>query len=94
MVGNISFGEVVPLLLELKRSQPRANKAQIEAAFLSRTSVKKERSVYVGNGYVIRFSEANNGSFSNVVLGCRNYRNTTPFQCSSASFARIVWTFC
>jgi hypothetical protein len=68
MAENVDLAEAVKLLLELKRKQPSANKAQMEAAFSGRTNLKKERSVYVGNGYAIRFSEANTASFSNVVL--------------------------
>lgn len=68
MAENVNLADAVTLLLELKRKQPNANKAQIEAAFSNRANLKKERSVYVGNGYAIRFSEANTGSFSNVVL--------------------------
>lgn len=68
MAENVNLAGAVALLLELKRKQPSANKAQIEAAFSNSTSLKKERSVYIGNGYAIRFSEANSGSFSNVVL--------------------------
>ncbi len=68
MAENTNLADAVTLLLELKSEQPRANKAQIEAAFLKRKGFKKERSVYVGNGFAIRFSEANTGSFSNVVL--------------------------
>jgi hypothetical protein len=68
MAENTNLADAVTLLLELKSEQPRANKAQIEAAFSERTGFRKERSVYVGNGFAIRFSEANTGSFSNVVL--------------------------
>jgi hypothetical protein len=68
MAENISLADAVALLLELKGKQSNANKAQMEAAFSNRMGLKKQRSVYVGNGYAIRFSEANTGSFSNVVL--------------------------
>lgn len=68
MADDIDLPSAVALLRDLKRIQPNANKAQIEAAFSNKPSLCKERSVYVGNGYAIRFSEANTGSFSNVVL--------------------------
>lgn len=68
MAENVNLASAVALLLEFKRKQPTANKAQIETAFLKCTDFKKERSVYVGNGFAVRFSEANTGSFSNVVL--------------------------
>jgi hypothetical protein len=68
MAENVNLASAVALLLEFKRKQPTANKAQIETAFSKSTGFKKERSVYVGSGYAIRFSEANTGSFSNVVL--------------------------
>ena len=68
MAENVNLASAVALLLEFKRKQPTANKAQIETAFSKSTDFKKERSAYVGNGFAIRFSEANTGSFSNVVL--------------------------
>lgn len=68
MAGNANLADAMTLLVGLKKKQPRAKKAQIEAVFLNRMSFIKERSVYVGNDCAIRFSEANTGSFSNVVL--------------------------
>jgi hypothetical protein len=68
MADNIDLPATVALLRDLKRIQPDANKARIEAAFSRNTSLRKERSVYVGNSHAIRFSEANTASFSNVVL--------------------------
>lgn len=68
MTDNIDLSNAVSLLRALKKARPAANKAQLETAFGEKTNLRKERSVYVGNGYAIRFSEANTESFSNVVL--------------------------
>jgi hypothetical protein len=47
---------------------PTAKKADVEAFFISISDLPKIRSVFPGRDYAIRFSEANAGSFSNVVL--------------------------
>jgi hypothetical protein len=67
-MDNIDLATAISILQNLKALQPNAKKAQIEAAFAARVAVRKERSVFIGHGYAIRFSEANTGSFSNVVL--------------------------
>jgi hypothetical protein len=52
----------------LKELHPTANKAEIEEAFIAQCNFPKHRSVYVGDGFCLRFSEANKPSFSNSVL--------------------------
>jgi hypothetical protein len=51
-----------------KAENPSADKAAIQGAFARRFRPTKMRSVYVGDGYAIRFSEARTGAFSNTVL--------------------------
>lgn len=60
--------EAITLLQRFKKTHSRANKAEIEREFATKCSSKKERSVYVGEGFAMRFCEANTPSFSNVVL--------------------------
>src|SRR5207253_2308153 len=64
----LELSAALAFLYQLKRNRPSANKAELESALTHRANISKARSVFVGHGYVIRFSEANTGSFSNVVL--------------------------
>ena len=60
--------EIISCLTELKTREPNANKADVERYLMATGAFRKERSVYVANSFAIRVSEANTGSFSNVVL--------------------------
>jgi hypothetical protein len=60
--------ETISALKAFKTDKPKSGKADVEAFFSSLTKLTKTRSVFVGTEYVFRFSEANTGSFSNVVL--------------------------
>ena len=51
-----------------KHSNPTANKAMIQQAYVNHYSPRRARSIFVGSGYALRFSEANASSFSNTVL--------------------------
>ena len=64
----MNLQETISLLRKLKDSHPTANKAQMEEMFITEVTSRKVRSVFVGEGYALRFSEANTTSFSNVVL--------------------------
>jgi len=64
----MNLPDAIAILRQLRRDHPRLNKAELEDRFLQKVDVRKERSVFVGQGYAIRFSEANTDSFSNVVL--------------------------
>jgi hypothetical protein len=63
-----SLSALIADLRDFKRRHPSADKATIEAHFSAHSSTTKARSVYVGSDFSFRFSEANTGSFSNVVL--------------------------
>lgn len=58
----------IDFIRNYKAENCTADKASIQAAFLHRFRPTKMRSVYVGEGYAIRFSEARTGAFSNTVL--------------------------
>ncbi|MGH2582050.1 MAG: hypothetical protein ACRDFQ_04050 [Anaerolineales bacterium] len=51
-----------------KRANPSARKAQVQHAYIKRFQPRKVRSVFVGRGYALRFSEARTDAFSNTVL--------------------------
>jgi hypothetical protein len=60
--------EAIRFISGCKRSNPTANKAWIQQAYVQRFAPVESRSVFVGNGYAMRFSEVRSGSFSNTVL--------------------------
>lgn len=60
--------EALANLQAFKARSPTADKAALESYFVSVIALPKARSVFSGQDYAIRFSEANTGSFSNVVL--------------------------
>jgi hypothetical protein len=64
----MNLPEIISALQEFKTKNPKANKAEIERFFAAYVPVRAERSIFVGPNYAFRFSEANTGSFSNVVL--------------------------
>jgi hypothetical protein len=64
----MNLQETIALLLQFKKTHSKANKAEIEREFLSRCKPRIEGAVFVGEGFVLRFCEANKPSFSNVVL--------------------------
>ena len=68
---NNAFGDLLTIatrLHEAKAANPAMNKADIERLFAQLTATRKQRSVFACPGFAFRFSEANKGSFSNVVL--------------------------
>lgn len=72
---------IVTQLREYKVHHPGANKAEIEAFFSQVTKAPKQRSVFACRNFAFRFSEANAGSFSNVVLSLSALRqyDSDPF---------------
>jgi hypothetical protein len=60
--------DIIEMLKAFKLKNPNANKADVEAFFQSYTKLTKVRSVFPGDDFAFRFSEANQNSFSNVVL--------------------------
>jgi Leucine-rich repeat (LRR) protein len=60
--------EIINQLSRIKSANNALNKADIEREFAQLTGAEKRRSVFVCADFAFRFSEANKGSFSNVVL--------------------------
>lgn len=60
--------ESVEFIANYKAANPSADKAAVQAAWVDWAAPQKMRSVFVGNGFAIRFSEAMTGGFSNTVL--------------------------
>ena len=64
----MKFEEAISFIRKFKRTHPSADKAAVQHAFTEQFSPKKSRSVWIGDGYAIRFSQARGNSFSNTVL--------------------------
>jgi hypothetical protein len=58
----------VELIRDAKRRQPDANKAVLQRTYIDALRPERVRSVFVGDGYALRFSEARGGGFANTVL--------------------------
>jgi hypothetical protein len=59
---------VLAFLQDFKTNNPTADKAEVQSLFVRKFTPLKVRSVFVGRGYALRFSEAKTESFSNTVL--------------------------
>ena len=77
----MSLQETIAFLREFKLTHPQANKADVEEALVANVAVRKERSVFVADGFALRFAEANTASFSNTVLGLSTLKkyDASPF---------------
>ena len=64
----MELDDAIRFIREFKYANPRADKAAVQQTYAKRFAPTKMRSVWVGNGYAMRFSEARTGSFSNTVL--------------------------
>lgn len=60
--------ESLQFIEAFKADHPSANKSAVQRAWAEWASPEKARSVYVADGFSIRFSEAMTGGFSNTVL--------------------------
>lgn len=60
--------EALDFLITFKRAHQSARKQELQAAFIGAFGPRRVRSVLVGDGYALRFAEAQAGSFSNTVL--------------------------
>jgi hypothetical protein len=58
----------IEFIQQINAANPSLNKAGIQSEWAAKFLPDKARSVFVGDGYALRFSEANTGSFSNTVL--------------------------
>ena len=71
MVASNIFNDILLIIADLKKFKAdnvAANKAAVQAHFFKITKATKQRSVFACGRFAFRFSEANAGSFSNVVL--------------------------
>jgi hypothetical protein len=59
---------VIDFLKKYKTEHPSADKAETQSAAAKQFGLLKSRSVYEGPSFALRFCEANQASFSNVVL--------------------------
>jgi hypothetical protein len=58
----------IEFIRRLKRDNPEADKAYLQAAFEGEFRIDRARSVLSADSFAMRFSEARTGSFSNTVL--------------------------
>jgi hypothetical protein len=66
------LNKAISFIREFKRNNAAnnaANKEAVKQAFIANFAPKKQRSIYIAEGYSIRFSESKNKSFSNTILG-------------------------
>ena len=68
MIDFSSLQNAIEFISARKRADPAARKDKLQAEFVSQFGPARERSVFVGDGYALRFAEARTGSFSNTVL--------------------------
>jgi len=66
--AQTSLQKAIAILRRFKGTHPKANKADVQREFVAKCAPVKERSVFIGKGFALRFCEANTPSFSNVVL--------------------------
>jgi hypothetical protein len=72
-VGELA--DTIRFITETKTKNPRADKAEIQRAYVGRFSPQRKRSLFVGHGYSLRFSETQGPSFSNTVLSLSALRD-------------------
>jgi hypothetical protein len=71
----VSLQTVIAFLRQYKADHPTADKAEIQTVAAKKFGLPKSRSVYEAPSFGLRFCEANQGSFSNVVLSLSALRN-------------------
>lgn len=73
----MSLLSAIQFIEAFKAENPRANKAEVEAAFVAQFRPQKERSVYVCAEYAVRFSHAhaNEGQLPNSVSSLSRLQN-------------------
>jgi len=60
--------EAIEFIRQSKQGDASLGKEGIQTAYIARFDPQRFRSVYAGDGYALRFSEAKTGAFSNTVL--------------------------
>lgn len=69
------LAEALHFITETKARNPAADKAQIQESYVERFSPQRKRSLFLGQGYSLRFSETGGASFSNTVLSLSALRD-------------------
>jgi len=60
--------DAIRFITEVKSARPSAEKEEIQLAYVVRFRPERNRSLFVGDGYSMRFSETRGSPFSNTVL--------------------------
>jgi hypothetical protein len=96
--------DAIRFLQEFKHQHPAADKAALQQAYLDQFRPQTTRSLFLGDGYAIRFSEVMGASFANTVLSlsalksvdhepvvvCAVYPRRVRFLLANSSFLRKV----
>ncbi len=67
--------DAIRFITETKARNPLADKAQIQQTYVERFAPLRTRSLFIGKGYSMRFSETQGASFSNTVLSLSALRD-------------------
>jgi hypothetical protein len=67
-VEHSALGEALDYLVAYKAAHRHADKAEMSRAYEAAFTPRRARSVFVGAGYALRFTQANQENFSNTVL--------------------------
>jgi hypothetical protein len=73
--------DAIGFIKQVKMADVSLGKESIQVAYIRRFDPQRFRSVYAGDGYALRFSEARTGAFSNTVLSLSALQahDTNPF---------------
>lgn len=74
-MDTTSLYDLIEYLLKFKALNPEADKSVIQDAATQQFNLSRKRSVFVGDGFAIRFSQTKGRSFSNVVLSLSALKN-------------------
>lgn len=67
----MGYNALIDFVLDYRRSHPDASKQQIAEATATGLGLQSHRSVYSGDGFIVRFSESRTTGFSGTVCGLR-----------------------
>jgi hypothetical protein len=67
--------QAIDFIRAAKKTDPAADKAKLQKLCVEHFGMACARSVCLGKGYNLRFSEARTGSFSNTVLSLSALKN-------------------
>jgi len=64
----MKMAESIGWISKYKREHPTSLREELKTAFAKASGAQLQRSVFAGDNYAIHFSEANTGSFPNVII--------------------------